>query len=844
MSVLSRLRRFERNLPLDRSPRDVSQRILRRSLPLLFGVLLVAGIAGFFGLVYVTDALDRNVTAHGGLLVRKAMEHAQQGVARDADIYAALELNALRDTRPFHSANQDELYRELSNDMLGIRLSPDQPIRWLRSPPALPKAVFESFTDSLARLNERARAEHGVPVAGLLTTDQPTALAVAAAITVPQADNADPLSLLLVDILTEEQLSAIGLEYGLLNLHLDSRQADKGESGVMLDTDGGAPAYLNWSAPNFGEQMVSELMPGMVSSALLLVLLVGLIAYDALKSARALETGFEALSISQAELAASETRFRDIAEAASDWLWETDESLRLTYLSERFEQIAGVPVAVWLGRPMNELLHPEQQSLADWLESSRRTMLRCRYVDHSGQERICQVAVRPVMKNGERVGYRGTASDITEEVRVQAEIEHRSMHDPLTGLPNRNRLTRHLQTNLAEHRPFAMLSLDLDRFKPVNDTLGHAAGDRVLHEVSLRLQHCCRADDLVARLGGDEFVMVVDGLLEQPQLEQLCARIVEQLRQPFSYEDQQIFIGTSVGIALAPQDSSEPAELLRCADIALYQAKADGRGNWRFYAEEMNQRLAERRQLELDLRIAIEQDQLCLHYQPRYRTDGLKLIGAEALARWKHPTRGLLAPDQFIPLAEETGLIVELGQWVLQEACREAVTWPAPLIVSVNLSTVQFQRSNLIEDVSLALRLCGLPAERLELEVTESVLLDDASNAFSVLQALKHIGVRIVLDDFGTGYSSLSYLRTYPFDGLKIDRSFIGSLDQSESGRSIVRAIVGLANSLNITVTAEGVETEQQLDLLEREHCGEVQGFHLSRPQPPAEFAQLLSSAY
>lgn len=814
--------------------------MLRRSLPLLLGVLLVAGGAGFLSLVYVTNALDRNVTAHSGLLVRKALDHTQQGMAREAVIYAALERNASANGEAFRF-KQRELYRGLSKDLLGIRFA-DRPIRWLDELPAPTQATLDGFGNGLDALAARARTKHEGPVSGLLFADSSTSLAVAAAISLPQSGSSEPLELLLVNVLAEDELTAIGLEYGLLNLHLDTRNANDGEAGVALETSGGEPAYLHWSAPNFGEGMVAELLPGVGSAAILLIILVALIAYDAIMSARALEAGFDALSISQAELAASEIRFRDIAEAASDWLWETDESLRLTYLSERFGHIAGVPVAVWLGRPLDELLHSEQQDLTEWLDSPKRGMLRCHYVDHSGQDRICQVAARAVIANGERIGYRGTASDITEEVRAQAEIEHMSMHDPLTGLSNRNRLTRHLQTKLAERRPFAMLSLDLDRFKPVNDTLGHAAGDRVLREVSLRLQQCCRTEDLVARLGGDEFVIVVDGLTAQPQLEHLCERIVGQLRQPFSYEDQQIFIGTSVGIALAPQDAGNAAELLRCADIALYQAKADGRGNWRFYAEEMNQRLIQRRQLELDLRTAIEQSQLCLYYQPRYRTQGLTLIGAEALARWQHPTRGLLAPDQFIPLAEETGLIVTLGQWVLREACREAASWPEPLIVSVNLSTVQFQRSQLVDDVGLALRESGLAPARLELEVTESVLLDDATDALATLQALKQTGVRIVLDDFGTGYSSLSYLRTYPFDGLKIDRSFIGSLDESEDGRSIVRAIVGLAKSLNITVTAEGVETGLQLDLLAREQCGEVQGFHLSHPQPPAEFGQLLYS--
>jgi EAL domain-containing protein (putative c-di-GMP-specific phosphodiesterase class I) len=334
--------------------------------------------------------------------------------------------------------------------------------------------------------------------------------------------------------------------------------------------------------------------------------------------------------------------------------------------------------------------------------------------------------------------------------------------------------------------------------------------------------------------------MVVTGTLAQPVLERLCGRIIEQIKQPIIYEGQEIFVGTSIGIALAPQDASEADELLRCADIALYQAKADGRATWRFYADQMNQRLVERRQLEIDLRHAISNGEMRVFYQPRYRTDGMHIIGAEALVRWQHPQRGLLAPADFLALAEETGLIIPLGQWILAKACIEAMRWPEPMVVSVNLSVVQFRQSNLVTDVQRALKHSKLPAGRLELEVAESILLDESAGALKTLEAMKALGVGLVLDDFGTGYSSLNYLRTYPFDGLKIDRSFITNMLNSVSDRSIVKAIVGLAQALEITVTAEGVETKEQLDWLGEENCQEVQGMHMSKPRSAEDMAALV----
>ncbi|HBM10118.1 MAG TPA: bifunctional diguanylate cyclase/phosphodiesterase, partial [Pseudomonas sp.] len=440
----------------------------------------------------------------------------------------------------------------------------------------------------------------------------------------------------------------------------------------------------------------------------------------------------------------------------------------------------------------------------------------------------------------------GTASDVTEETKAQARVQYLSQHDALTGLPNRNRLRDYLESklnSLTTASRLTVLYIDLDRFKPVNDTLGHGAGDEVLIGVANRLKQCIRGDDLVARLGGDEFVMVMSRLQHNEDIEALCARVVGAISEPFSYEDKQIHIGASVGIALAPTDASQASELLRCADIALYQAKADGRGTWCFYGIEMDKRLHERRSQEDELRQAIAEGQFEAYYQPRYLSEDMRINGAEALLRWHHPSRGLLLPEQFIPLAEETGLIVPLGEWVLREACFEAANWSDDLVVSVNLSPLQLRIGDLYQVILSALGDSGLPANRLELEITETALLQENESTLGVLNRLKSLGLRLAMDEFGTGYSSLSNLRNYPFDMIKIDGSFIAGMSLSVENHSIVKALIDLGRGLRMRVTAEGVETLEQLNLLLADGCSELQGFHMSYPLPAKELSALLSKA-
>jgi diguanylate cyclase (GGDEF)-like protein len=435
--------------------------------------------------------------------------------------------------------------------------------------------------------------------------------------------------------------------------------------------------------------------------------------------------------------------------------------------------------------------------------------------------------------------------DVTEQRQVQERITFLARHDLLTGLPNRGVLREELERALAGNRrgePVALLCLDLDRFKPVNDTYGHATGDALLKQVALRLRECVREVDVVARLGGDEFA-VVQRLGEQPAGSTLLAqRIIDVLTRPFEVDGHLLHIGTSVGIALAPHDGADPETLQRNADLALYGAKSEGRGALRYFEPAMNERIESRRGMENDLRRAIDEGQFVLAYQPRFdlRTGGV--VGVEALLRWHHPTRGMVPPGEFIALAEETGLIVTIGRWVLEQACRDALAWPTHVAVAVNVSAVQFLRGAIVPDVRHALAATGLPARRLELEITESTMIKDAGAVLAALHTLREKGVRIAMDDFGTGFSSLSHLRSFPFDHLKIDRSFVRDAPERPDLRAIVRGVAALAQGLNMHTTVEGVETIEQLQAVQALGCDAVQGYLFCRPVPAAAVAPVIAA--
>jgi len=424
--------------------------------------------------------------------------------------------------------------------------------------------------------------------------------------------------------------------------------------------------------------------------------------------------------------------------------------------------------------------------------------------------------------------------DVTDELAAYAQIHHMAQHDGLTNLPNRNLFNQRMNlalTGATDDAGVAILCLDLDNFKNINDAFGHGFGDKILLMLASRLRKCLREHDTLARLGGDEFAVVLPRVKRLEEAQQAAQRLLEAVAPAFSIDGQSFAVGISIGIALSTQGSGTAEQLLQHADMALYEAKRNGRNRHEVFRPELEAAARVRRQIEIDLRRALHRGELQMHYQPIIEKAGIRISGYEALIRWQHPERGQIPPIEFIPIAEETGLIHELGTRALNLACQEAATWTNGETIAVNLSPIQFKSSELVSMVALALADSGLPAERLELEITESVLLDNSDGNIRTLKALKNLGVRISLDDFGTGYSSLSYLRSFPFDKIKIDKSFVQEIGQSREAMAIIRAITGLSSSLLIETTAEGVETEEQFRQLMAEGCSHFQGYLFGRPQ-------------
>ncbi|MBB4393436.1 EAL domain-containing protein [Bradyrhizobium sp. ERR14] len=462
-------------------------------------------------------------------------------------------------------------------------------------------------------------------------------------------------------------------------------------------------------------------------------------------------------------------------------------------------------------------------------------------IDEFADGRLICVTRQP-MAGG---GWVATHLDVTEQRRSEARIAHMAQHDALTDLPNRVLLRERMEHAIAVTRSggvdLAVLMLDLDRFKEVNDTLGHPAGDSLLRAVSARLRECTTETALIARLGGDEFAVI--DYVTNPAVEAatLAENIRKALCEPFDLGDHRVTVGTSIGIAIAPRDGSDSDVLMKSADLALYSAKSGGRGAFRFFEPELDQLMHARRNLERDMRDALAGREFELHYQPFVNTATGEIRGFEALLRWHHPRRGLVLPGEFIPLAEEAGLIVPLGEWILRTACAEAAKWPAHLRIAINLSPAQFRSKELVPVIVDALANSGIAPHRLELEVTETVIMHDSEAVFAALGQLRELGVRIALDDFGTGYSSLSFLQRFPFDKIKVDRSFVNELSSARAdAHHLARAVVRFAVSLGKTTTAEGVETKEQLDVLREEGCVETQGYYFGRPMPASNIAKML----
>jgi diguanylate cyclase (GGDEF)-like protein len=436
-------------------------------------------------------------------------------------------------------------------------------------------------------------------------------------------------------------------------------------------------------------------------------------------------------------------------------------------------------------------------------------------------------------------GWVATHEDITEQRQSEVKIEYMAHHDALTELANRVLLNERLERTLGAAEMVAVHHLDLDQFKAVNDTFGHHAGDKLLKIVAERLCGLVRDTDTIARMGGDEFVIVQAPIADPADATSLAQRVIGLLSDPYDIDGHQAVIGASVGISVGPGDGTSPDKLLRNADLALYRAKGDGRGTFRFFEPVMDLQMQTRRLMEQDLRKALPAGEFELHYQPVVNLASKEISGFEALIRWNHPTKGMISPASFIPLAEEIGFIVPMGEWVIQQACATAAQWPDSLHIAVNISAVQFRNPGLMQVITGALAASGLNPARLEIEITETVLLHNKEATLAVLHQLRALGIRIAMDDFGTGYSSLTYLQSFPFDKIKIDRSFVKDITENSGSLNIVRAVAALANGMGMTATAEGVETNEQLDRIVSEGCTEMQGFLFSRPLPAREIERL-----
>ncbi len=841
---------------VDSPSRGQMRGLIRQPMMMMVLLILLAFTGAFISLMFIASDLNQQSDRQQSLLLDKALQTRQ----------AVMQFH-LSDNAGWGEAYQN-LHRTLNrrwawdNQNLGASLfdtfayegvfviSPQDETRYsvIRGRPEARSLALWLGTDPLRRIKAQLQASAGHAISDYVLADAQLTLYSAAWIT-PGGDRSvttlpgPPSLMVFTDRLTPQKLLKLGQEYGIHNLHLDASPAARPASPHLLIAVGDKQVALIWRSANPGGALLTGLLPLLVLIMLLSLFTALMLMRSALRKAQLNDESTWLLGQSQLALSASERRFRDIAETTTDWIWEMDSQLRLVWISGRFPVVTGFSSQEWIQRTLADFLldYEKYRSRLMLFQQSggQLTLTGCRYRSAQGHMRYCNLTLKEVMLTQGVSGFRGSATDITLEYEAQARAHYLSHFDELTGLANRVQMQEFLTGKLSlpsdpQHR-LAIIMIDLDKFKPVNDIYGHTAGDKVLHEVSGRIRACLGSHGLVARLGGDEFVAILPEMNSRDRIVALCQQLIARINDAFEVCDNTLHIGASLGIALAPQDADNASDLLRYADIALYKAKNSGRNQWVFFDRDMEEKIVQRRELEHELRDAINSEQLALVYQARYALAAGEVTAVEALVRWQHPRLGLLMPDQFIPLAEETGLISALSDWVLLRACSDIVQFEPALSVSVNISATELQNDALPSRIAQVLQLSGLPNHRLEIEVTENALLSDPEKTLATMQAVKALGVKFLIDDFGTGYASLCYLRAFPFDGLKIDKSFIFPLGESPQARQVVENMIGLGRAYSLSVTAEGVETPGHMAQLQALACDAVQGYYIGRPGPLAQ---------
>jgi diguanylate cyclase (GGDEF)-like protein/PAS domain S-box-containing protein len=551
----------------------------------------------------------------------------------------------------------------------------------------------------------------------------------------------------------------------------------------------------------------------------------------------------------------SEERYRTIIDEMEEWYFEADLAGNITFFNDIFAAVLGYSQQGLIGLNFQNITKKEASDSVsrlfhNVLETGKSTRnFPYEFIRTDGTVSSVEFSIFPKWdKEAKIVGFRGVGHDITERKNAEDRIQYLATHDSLTGLPNRSmfsQLLNHaIQAAQRYQRQFAVLFIDLDRFKIINDTLGHEAGDQLLQEIATRLRQPLRAVDVVARLGGDEFVILIEEVSDSNQVAVVAHKILTSIIKPITLLEQECRITASIGICMYPKDAKDEQSLMKNADIAMYLAKEEGKNNCQFYSEDIQSKSIERLSIETNLRLALERNELSLHYQAKVDFKTNVITGVEALLRWKNPYLGSVTPTQFIPVAEESGLIIPIGRWVMKTACAQNAAWqkqglPA-ICMAINLSLRQLTDDNLIDDIGTALNNSGMAASLLELEVTESMVMHNPARMISVLAKIKSLGVRLAIDDFGTGYSSLAQIKHFPIDTLKVDRSFIRNIPKDAEDKAITEAIIAMGKTLSLTVVAEGVETLEQMNFLKEHSCDEMQGFYFSKPTMPEQFADLL----